>query len=266
MSSRRKTFFSRRRSPSGRRKSARGLKLLLVLALTGLSCYGADRLSISDYFKVRQVAVENTRNISKPGMESLCNRLLLGRSMLSSLSEQKKSLEREPLVRRVRFHRRFPDRLTVEVEERQPVALLNAGELLPVDREGYILPLKNSVSRAALPILTPRGSALNSEGESGSRTRLDRDGRVLLETALAFQRMAPDLLPMISEFTVNRQGKITLVTMDDGVQVVMGKWLKPETLRYLKWMMGQLAMSEPKPREVDLSFDGQIIVRDDNGI
>lgn len=257
---------SRRRLGSGRKRGSRGIKLLLLLALTGLSCYGAKRTNLKSYFTVREVSVLNTVYIPQAEIGSLCETSLLGRNMLKSLSEGAEEIKKHALVRNVSLHRTFPDRVKVVVEEREPVALLNNGELLPVDCEGFILPIEGQAGRTDLPILTPRKAAYENAEQNDPRHRMDKDGRMLLETSLAFRRMAPEVLPLISEFTVNSEGKIMLVIMDDAVQVVIGKWVRPETVRYLKWMMARLAEGGNKPHEVDLSYDGQIIVKDGNGI
>ncbi len=263
----RRSVRNRRRSASGRRRGARGLKLLLLLALTGLSCYGAERCDLSRYFSVREVSVEPTHRIPAGELLALSREALLGRSMLGGFTGAEAVLRRHPLIKDVSLHRRFPDRVKVVVTEREPVAMLNCGELLPVDNEGYVLPLNDPAACAKLPLLTPRKAAFENLEPGDSRHRLDKDGRMLLETSLAFRRAAPEMLPLISEFTVNSEGKITLVTLNEGVQVVIGKWVRPETVRYLKWMMARLAEGgEIKPQEVDLSFDGQIIVKDTKGI
>lgn len=260
-----RTVRSRRRTVSGRKKGARGLKILLLLALTGLSCYGAKRCDLAHYFSVREVSVESTPRIPASELLALSREALLGRSMLGGLNSAEVILGRHPLIKNVTLHRRFPDRVKVVVTEREPVAMLNCGELLPVDDEGYILPIKDPSACARLPILTPRKAAFESLDQGDARHRLDKDGRMLLETSQAFRRNAPEILPMISEFTVNSEGKITLVTMNEGVQVVIGKWMRPETVHYLKWMMARLAEGgQSRPQEVDLSYEGQIIVKDAN--
>lgn len=265
MVSRRKSVRSRR-TFSGKKRGAKGLKLLLLLAMTGLSCYGAEQIDLKDYFSVREVTVENHGRIPEAEALDLCRTALLGRSMLGNLSEGAREIEKHPLIRDAGIHRRFPDRVKVVVTEREPVALLNHGELLPVDSEGYILPIEDQASRTDLPILTPRRTSYETVEQQNNIRRLNKDGRMLLETSLAFRRLAPEMLGQISEFTVNSEGKITLVTMDDAVQVVIGKWVRPETVNYLKWMLARLAEGGNKPQEVDLSYEGQIIVKDGKGI
>lgn len=237
------------------------IKLLALLLLTGSSTYAAYRMDIGGYFAVRQVEVGPTTLIPRAELERLCRELFLGRNLVLSLADSKSLLLEEPLVRQVRLTRRFPDQLAVTVEERRPVALLNAGQLLPVDQDGYILPLADSLLSPELPILTPRGPALEAFQVEGKRQSLDRESRRLLEAALALEHLAPELLPRLSEITIDDQGKLTVIALEDGIRVVMGRWIEERNIRYLGWMLDELAGHPDKPQSVDLSFEGQIIVR-----
>ena len=250
---------------SGRRRRGRSnlRALLLLLLITIFSCYLAFKLQFYKYFTIKQVKLEQTTYISSAYLDSLCAELLLGANTMSSLSFQRKTIEREPLIKRVRFLRRFPDRLTVQIQEREPVALFNVGELLPIDSEGFVLPLDLSAHRLNLPILTPRSVALSLSTEPGVQPSLNRDGRLLLEALLSFKQNTPELLPLISELTLNELGKVTLVTVEEGMRVVLGKWVNPEKLRYVKWMLEQVSQTQEKPVLVDLSFEGQIILKKD---
>ncbi|MEA2062425.1 MAG: cell division protein FtsQ/DivIB [Gemmatimonadota bacterium] len=255
--------YSLKKSSSKRKRGRSNIKTLILLMLATLvSCYAADKLEMEKHFIIKHVTMDQTTYLNQDYLDSLCSDLLLGRSTLTGLSDQKARLESEPLVKKARLLRRFPDRIAVRVWEREPVALLNVGELLPVDGEGMVLPLDLSAHKLDLPILTPRSVSLSSSGADPSgQTRIDRDGRVLLEALLTFREKAPDLLPLVSEFTLDERGKVTVVTMDWAMQVVMGKWVEPDKLEYLRWMLDQLARTRERPSLVDLSFEGQIIVK-----
>ena len=147
--------------------------------------------------------------------------------------------------------------------ERRPVALANLGEIIPVDDEGYVLPLDISRHRMELPLITPPSAGSVTIDETTGRMRLDKQGRRLVQAVLCFKDMAPELLSRISEFGIDSQGKIALVTMDRGLRVVMGKWVEPKNIEYLKWMFTELDGRDDRPALVDLSFEGQIIVRKD---
>jgi len=251
-----------RRSPVRRkRRKSGGFKVLMFLLLVVSSGYAAYQLDVGGYFTVRSVETSQTLYVAPAKLDSLCTALFVGKNIFSDLDLAKEQLAAQPLIRSVRCLRRFPDRLRVVVTERRPVALANLGEIMPVDDEGYVLPLDISRHRLELPLITPPSAGSVTTDEKTGRLRLDKQGRRLVQAVLCFKDMSPELLGRISEFGIDSQGKITLVTMDQGLRVVMGKWVEPKNVDYLKWMFSELDGREDRPALVDLSFEGQIIVR-----
>ena len=100
--------------------------------------------------------------------------------------------------------------------------------------------------------------------KNGKRVFLNKESRRLLEAALAFLRLSPEMLPLVREFKLDEKGKVNVITREDEIRVVMGKWIKKENVRYFKWMLGQLKERSEKPVLVDLSYRGQIIVKNKN--
>ena len=253
------------RSSKRNRSRRSGFKAVVLIFATVCSTYAAYKLDINGYFTIKQVEVSRTDFIAGASLDSLCRSLFLWQSMISNLNDEKRELSRLAFVKNVRCLRRFPDRLRIQVEERRPVALANVGELLPVDPEGYVLPLEIDRYALELPIITPRSVvALYHEEDSGMR-RLDKEGRQLLQAVMTLNRLAPEMASRVSEYAINEQGKITIVTMEQGLRVVMGKWVKRSNLDYLKWMLEELASRPDIPELVDLSFEGQIIVKSRKG-
>ncbi|MBW7994979.1 MAG: FtsQ-type POTRA domain-containing protein [Candidatus Glassbacteria bacterium] len=257
-----RTNPSRRKSPSRRkRRRSGGIKVLMFLLLLVTSSYAAYQLDVGGYFTIKQVETSETVYVEAAELDSLCEALFVGRSIFSDLGPSKDALTSGPLIRKVRCLRRFPDRLRVQVVERRPVALANVGEILPVDDEGYVLPLDINRHRLELPVITPSSAGAVSIEENTGRMKLDKQGRRLVQAVLCFKDMAPELLPRISEFAIGEQGKITLITMEEGLRVVMGKWVEPKNIEYLRWMFDELDGRDDVPSLVDLSFKGQIIVK-----
>jgi len=263
MASRNGITSARRPFRRGRRKP-RGLKVIVLLLATVATGYAAYKLEVRGYFTIRHVSVNRPVYMNPAQLDSLCSQLFIGRSTFSDLSEPGRRLAGQPLIRKVRCYRRYPDRLRVQVTEREPVALANAGELTAVDAEGCVLPLKVREHSLSLPIITPASASALITDESG-RLRLDKEGCRLLQAVLTFKATAPDLLPGISEFTVDENGKIRLVTLEDGVTVVMGRWVEERDVQYYRWMLGEIARRGDRPALVDLSFEGQIIVKNKYG-
>ena len=75
-------------------------------------------------------------------------------------------LLKSPFIDRVTVRRNVPDEVTLEIEERVPVAALSADRMLFIDAEGTVLPSVRIADAGDLPLITgaverhrPRGGA-----------------------------------------------------------------------------------------------------------
>ena len=248
------------RPSARRRRKPGGLKVAVLLLATVATGYAAYKLDVEGYFTIREVTVNRPVYMDQAELDSLCRRLFVGRSILSDLGQPSTKLAAQPLILSVHCFRRFPDKLWIEVVEREPVALANVGELMAVDAEGYVLPLEADKRHLSLPIVTP-SSASAVLTQNDGRQRLNREGCRLVQAVTTFRATAPDLLLGISEFTVDESGKIRLVTLEEGVTVVMGRWVEAREVEYYRWMLGEIQRRDDRPALVDLSYEGQIIVK-----
>ena len=140
-----------------RRRTLRIAKLVVACALLGFAGHHGARLADSrgwlDPFRVREVRVEGVA-LANPNV-LVAEAGLMGAELhyWTPLGEYVRRVERDPLVHGARFHRRFPNRLTLEVEERTPVALIQLERLAPVDSTGRILPVSAFHGGFDAPIL-----------------------------------------------------------------------------------------------------------------
>ena len=164
---------------SRRRRGRSNLRaLLLLLLITLCSCYMAYNIRFYKYFTIKQVKLEQTTYISSAYLDSLCAELFLGANTMSSLSSQRKTIEREPLIKTVRFLRRFPDHLTVRVQEREPVALVYTDHFMEIDDEGMVLAEGWQTEELDLPIITGLSNRFLNKGKLSD----DNNLRNALET------------------------------------------------------------------------------------
>jgi cell division protein FtsQ len=84
---------------------------------------------------------------------------------------------REPWVREARLERRFPNRLHIELAEREPVAAVELGGLYLVDAQGSVFKRVDPRDGLDLPVIT---GLTRREFESGSPELAER-----LQTALS---------------------------------------------------------------------------------
>jgi cell division septal protein FtsQ len=193
---------NRKRSPGARplrvgKSLLAGVALwLALLALVGAGCWygwrqaGPDVLAWADqFFEIKVVEITRTERISRGDVLAMLD-LEPGRGLLLiDLVQAQRSLETHPWIRRAVVRRVFPDTLAVELDEREPVAVLKTGtggrEFL-LDRDGTLISEGVPVADEGLPILTgvEYADAILGTGDTAARVRsgialaglLDRSG------------------------------------------------------------------------------------------
>jgi cell division protein FtsQ len=105
------------------------------LAIAEVEVSGAQRLTLD---RVREIAG------LRPGQNILT----------ASLTDARAALLREPWVREAHVERKFPDRVRIEVLERQAVAQVELGGLYLLDEKGAVFKRSEPQERLDLPIIT----------------------------------------------------------------------------------------------------------------
>jgi len=254
------------RGPARRSPSRLGRKFLLLAAGMGglgaaafLATAAAELAAESQIFDVQGIRIAGNTYVSK---ESIAAHLgdLSGQSLWSvDPTELAARLARHPRLRAAHVKRGLDRQLAVEVEERRPVALLSAGALVEVDSEGYVLPPVERGALPDLPILAGVTSRLPAPG-----TRLKSPG---LEAALGILgglgSEDPEFLSMISEIDL-AASPICRIHLVDRPQVIVAHAgaLTPAKLAGLRSVLDDLDRRGRLNVEVDLRFEGQLVVRD----
>lgn len=161
--------------------------------------------------------------------------ILLGQNLVRmDVSAMERSIATHPWVKSVRVTRHFPSRLTVEVEEHRPVALLSLGELYVVNEDSVPFKRLKAGDGFDLPVITgmDRGSfgELRSEGLETLRTAVALIEAYGTEPAIAKQPLA--------EVKLHPEG-VTAVTTD-GQEIEFGEGEVTAKLRRLSRVRQEL--------------------------
>jgi len=165
-------------------------------------------------------------------------------------------IEALPMVRRAELVRAFPNRITLQVEERQPFVLVHAGGFHWVDEQGVPLGPETRAVALDAPLVSAAGPA-----DVAAAGRTPSDG-VAAGVALirALMRAQSPLLREISEVDVSRpEGPV--LHMLDGVEVRIGREEWDERLGRLGGVLAQLRASGQTVTSIDLRFRDQVVLR-----
>jgi hypothetical protein len=164
----------------------------------------------------------------------------------------RRRLQSHPWIRRVSVQREFPQRLTINVQERRPVAIAWLTELHYVDASGHVLgPLRADDSRD-FPIIT----GLDVPPEQGFTA-------IGIHRALQLLRWCARIgcFDAVSEVHVDRTQGATVFPLRPAVAVVLGwgGWREKlaRSARVFAAWEGQVA----RLAVVDVSFRGLVVVK-----
>jgi hypothetical protein len=252
-----------RPKPGGRRRSRPSsplrLPLLVLAVMLGLGLlamlpWGEFR---SRVLVVGRVRVSGLRYLDAAQVERRSG-LAAGQDLLAlDLDRARQQVLMEPRVREARVRRAGLRDVEIHVEERVPAMLVEHGEPWEIDATGVLLePLEQGVV-ADVPLLT--GPDL-SQTHPGSQVSTVDVRRGLAWTAILSDNVLR-LAGQVSEVDVSDSGLTRLVLLN-GVRVLAPVW--PNGTRQLSGLRATLADLAAKgmtPREVDVRFKDQIVVR-----
>jgi cell division septal protein FtsQ len=193
-----------------------------------------------DFFRVRRVEIEGLRYAAP---DEIVSRLRVDTlaSVWDDVSPLEARVAEHSQVRAVRIRRKLPGTLVVVVTENPPVALVNTPRgLIVADAEGDSLPVDPTTMDVDLPVLARKDSLLL---------------RLLAET----QAEEPALFARVSEARRTGRGEVVLdlpefrILADSTVTVARLSEVLPVEL--------DAARRTWRPRELDLRFRDQVIVR-----
>lgn len=239
----------------------KGLGLFLTISLGMVFVLEAPRLgralSQIEVFRVAEVAVEGAEYLT-PDEILAAAAIPVGASVWDDLEPLAARLREHPLVREAKIRRRLPGKLVVEVDEREPVALVPNPTLTPVDREARFLPLSAAGRRLDLPLLQPRFEA---DGDTRELTPAQL-GQLTSELS-RLAELDPALHASVSEVGLDSWGHVLLHFDQPRVTLRYRAPLVPGRLNEGLRVLTDALEREPDKRlvSVDLRFADQVVVR-----
>lgn len=228
------------------------LALSLVTLMGGLS-QSPRLLRRMDTFRVRQVEVRGTRWLAPDEVLEVSG---VGEtsSVFDSPDPWIAALEEHPMIQAVRIERRLPSTVRIIVTETQPVALVRASTLAPVDADGRVLPLAPEAARLDLPILM---ASVEVDGSG----YVDARARAAVRALARLQHEEPTLAAAVSEFDGGDALRL-LLRLSQPTVALLPLEATATRLNEVRRTLDDLATRGELPRTlvVDGRFEGQVVV------
>lgn len=257
--------------PGLQRKLLLGGMLLLFLFL-GLGFGGRyvyHRLCQCDFFQITAVRIDGSRMTSKEQIAGL-SRVDIHSNLLAIDVEQVQSLlESHPWIAGAEVIRDWPNRLLIQVQEKNPLALLNRKSgLFYLDSKGQIIAAASPMQELDFPIITGlENFPLDTTG-SGQIPAPLQDVIDLLKVANKNNPILPQ--QNISEILITEKGELILYLLDRPFPIYMGTDGKISTRYYrlvkvLKDLYRTREFSEVSYIRLDYQKDAILVGKHEDG-
>lgn len=214
--------------------------------------YGPAVLRDLDVFRVQQVEVVGTRFLEPYAVVRAAG-LDLESSVLDDADEWVTGATTLTLVDEIRVGRVFPGKIRLEVREVEPVALVSAGSLRPVDASGRLLDLDPAGIALDLPIVT--GLEVEDTGV------VEGPSAAAVATVAMVMKRAPDVAARLSQAEL-RGHDLTLLFREGLTVAVLPAAASTAQVTQLRLALADLlARGElDQVRTIDVRFRDQVVV------
>jgi cell division septal protein FtsQ len=227
----------------------------VVLALFVLS------LQWKDSRKVRRVDVKGAAIFTEKNVRARAKVPAGALIDTVSLTGVRERLVSHPYVRDARVSRSYPDALTIELEERVPVASFTVkGAIRYIDAEGVVLPYLESVVTNDLPGITGVPEPVSVRFGEAVEDESYFEALSILSDALETDS---SVYHMISEVDMKEGGDIIIYESNNGVTIKVGRGDIKRKLVMLRAFWDRFVREEgPENLEyLDLRFGDRVVAK-----
>ncbi len=208
-------------------------------------------------FSLERIEVSRLKRISRDEIVALAG-VKAGDSLLRlDLKRMAEQIEKNPWVDTLRLRRHFPGTLTIELTEREPVAVVNLGYLFYLDARGEIFKPLTEGDRLDFPIFTGVTEEDLGKDPAGTRSMIRTALGImdLLRQGTAFR------LDDVSEIHLDKGYGYTLFTAAGGIPVKLGNGDFSGKLERLSRIYGDLLAQGATLEYIDLNYSDKIVVK-----
>jgi cell division septal protein FtsQ len=220
-------------------------------------CAGWRALGSTTFFRLKNIEVTSAKRLTQEdilalsGVEPGQN---LARMNLRRMGEQ---LVQNPWVETVRIHRYFPDRLSISISEREPLAIVNMGFIYYLDRKGTVFKVLNQGDRLDYPVVTGFSEEDMNNNPAATREAL----KTTCELLEILREKGAFILADVSEIHYDKGYGFTLFTASGALPVKVGSGDFAAKLERFARIYRELMAQCPSLHYIDLDYSDKIIVK-----
>jgi cell division septal protein FtsQ len=241
-----------------RARARRVIAVFIVGILIVASMYLYNYATTSSRFAVDRVELTGLSRVEAAEIEPLVADLAGQNLFLAPVEVVESRLEAHPRIARVSSRRVLPNRLTCDVVEREPVALLFTDRFFEIDGEGMVMPGDEFTPMLDLPTIT------GVSPRSVRAGRLCEDPRVrgALEALVVCRTLGGKFADEISEVRATAAG-LSIRSLTDDCELLVGDTEFEKRLRKFFLLREALSDRSHATGLIDLRFENQVVLRGD---
>jgi cell division septal protein FtsQ len=174
-----------------------------------------------------------------------------------NLKRMGESLLQNPWVETVQINRYFPDRLTIAITEREPLAIVNMGYIYYLDKKANIFKVLNQGDKLDYPVVTGFSEEELAGDPKGTREALKNtcDLLKILREKGAF------ILADVSEIHYDKGYGFTLFTSSGAIPVKVGAGDFASKIERFARIYRDLMVQRASLQYIDLDYIDKIIIK-----
>lgn len=234
-----------------------GLSILFFITLIGAIKWANYRQS----FEVSNIRISGNKILEKSTYEAIVSAFEVTSINQADLQKMAQAIEENPFVKAAQVSRHFPNKMTINIVERDPLAIINLADKLMIDGEGVVLPNHAYSNEALIPILSGFNPStdLYPHGEQTFSVKVKEAVAILKQLSNSY----PELYENISELTLNNDEEYVIILSDRPTRVVLGKddiITKLNILKNFDTALGQRQLTDF--RLLDMRYKKQLVARE----
>lgn len=237
----------------------RGWWLLIPLIAVMVAIFACS-LNWKKSMKLRHVEVEGLHALTAQEVVALTRVPVNSLLFDVDLAAAQQQIAVNPFVKSASVTRQYPDVLRISIQEREPIATVNGGQVWYIDASGVLIPFRQSALKLDLPIISGVSGA---QSLKAGGVVADKEIAAALEILHEARRIDSSLYHFISEINMNHGGDITLFSVDAGAPIIFGRGGAARKLYLLQtfWQQIVKAQGAEKLQLIDLRFEDQVVVK-----
>lgn len=202
----------------------------------------------SPVFRIESVKVRGVRRVGRDELLAACGIAPDMHMSALHVDEVKESIVRRPWIKKVSVWRWFPDKVLISITEREPIALVNVGDIWQMDREGVLMPMRPG-EYLDLPVV----SGVRDTTIDGERVMRSDDVQYFLRFREAVQSVEKRWWQRVTQVGFSDSTRIRLALEGYSAVITIDRNDVPQRMNQLWHLLARLRTEgDGAPRTIDI--------------